>query len=422
MCREVWSTILLSTTENPMKNKAIHAVKRLRPVRLNPVVSRLLEDEAISGKLIIGAVILALVAVNSPLKNVYDSLLGIHLNVGLGSFGLDYDLRHWINDGLMTLFFLVVGLELRRELSHGELKEFKTAALPFAAALGGMLLPAFIFAVLNNGKDSMSGWAIPIATDIALALGVLALLGNRVPSTLRLFLLTLAIVDDIIAVIIIALFYTDNLNTVMILCGAIWIAIMMAITKYRLMTTWLFISMAVIFWLILNASGVHPTIAGAIIGLIAPLALMKKQRQSIGHRLEAATIPVSTLIVVPLFAFANTGVAVSLASFDSGVAAYLSLGIILGLVLGKSIGILLAAWLMVRFAKLELPKGVNWTHILGVGLLAGIGFTVSIFVTELAYVGSTYIDLSKISIFIASIISAILGLLVLYYSTRRHKA
>ncbi len=404
-----------------MKNKTIRAVKRLQPARLNPVINSLLRDEAISGKLIIGAVLLALLAANSPLKAIYDSTLGVHLNIGIGGFALDYDLRHWINDGLMTLFFLVVGLELRREISHGELKQFKTAALPFAAALGGMLLPALIFTALNSGKDSIDGWAIPVATDIALALGVLALLGKRVPRALRLFLLTLAIVDDIIAVIIIALFYTDNLNGLMILLGITVVIAILALNKYRIMSTRLFVVLGMVFWLIINASGIHPTIAGAIIGLIAPLALMPKQRHSISHKLESAIIPVSTLVVVPLFAFANTGILLSLDSYSVDVASRLSLGIIIGLVIGKSMGILLATWLMVRFAKLELPDGVRWLHILGVGLLAGIGFTVSIFVTELAYTNGMYIDLSKISIFIGSIISAIFGLIVLHYSIKHNK-
>lgn len=400
-------------------NKTIHTIKTLHRTKISPLTKRLLADEAISGKLIVLAVIAALAIANSPLRSLYDSLLALHMSICIGNFSLDYDLKHWINDGLMTIFFLVVGLELRREISEGKLKGIRNATLPFAAAIGGMVVPALIFTAFNYNRESLDGWAIPVATDIALALGVLALLGRKIPSSLRLFLLTLAIIDDIIAVTIIALFYTNSLNPFMLCIGTIWILLMIILTRRKMMRMSLFVAMSMIFWLIVNVSGVHVTIAGAIIGLIAPLSLMEQQRRSIADRLESATIPLSTLVIVPLFAFANTGIVLSFSSFEIDAAPYLASGIIFGLVLGKTFGVLLATWLLVRFARFELPRGVNWSHIIGIGMLAGIGFTISLFVTELAFTSDSLISVSKISIFIASIASAILGLITLRLANKR---
>ncbi len=398
-----------------MKNKLIRLAKTLHPARLSELATYLLKDEAISGKLIIVAVILALIATNTTLKTSYEALWHTNLNIGLGQWSLSLDLRHWINDGLMAIFFLVVGLELKRELISGELRKFKTAILPIAAAIGGMVVPALIYISLNAGGEGSRGWAIPMATDIAIVIGLLALLGKRVPSSIRLFLLTLAIVDDIAAVAVIAIFYSTGINVAMLSFVVALAAVSVLLEKMKRLSLPVFIVIAVMLWLLINASGLHPSIAGALIGLLAPLTITSTHKESIAERLERFTIPISTLLVVPLFAFANAGIALSLSSFQGESALPIAGGIILGLVVGKVVGIVGASWLTIKFGISKLPSGSNWNHIIGVGMLAGIGFTVSIFVTELAFDQEQFITISKLAIFIASIISGCIGLVSLRY-------
>ncbi len=317
----------------------------------------------------------------------------------------------------MAIFFLMVGLELKRELIRGELSQLKIASLPVAAAFGGMLVPALIFMMFNAGSAGFRGWAIPMATDIALAVGVLALLGKRIPLSIRLFLLTLAIVDDIAAVVVVAVFYSSGVNMYLLLLAAAIAAALVLLQKRNLLTMPLFVSSGVLLWLVINASGVHASIAGALVGLLAPVTAAALHKESLAERLERFTIPGSTLFVVPLFAFANTGIILSLDSFQHDSALPIAGGIIAGLVAGKVVGIVGASWLAVRLGVASLPAHANWNHIVGAGLLAGIGFTVSIFVTELAFTEQHFIDISKLSIFLASVVSAILGLLVLKHTT-----
>lgn len=398
-----------------MKNKLISLAKALQPARLTGLATFLLKDEAISGKLIILAVILALIATNTALKATYEALWQTDLSIGLGQWSLSLDLRHWVNDGLMAIFFLVVGLELKRELITGELRRFKTAILPFAAALGGMAVPALIYISLNAGGAGFDGWAIPMATDIAIVIGLLALLGKRIPSSIRLFLLTLAIVDDIAAVIVIALFYGTGINVTTLLLVFALVATTVLLKKKKLLTLPGFIVIGVTLWFLVNASGIHPSIAGALLGLLAPLTVPAKHKKSIAERLERFTIPLSTLIIVPLFAFANAGIVLSFSSLQTESAWPVAAGIILGLVVGKVVGIVGAAWLMVKMGVSALPTNSNWGHIIGVGLLAGIGFTVSIFVTDLSFDQEQLIAVAKLSIFAASILSGLLGLAVLRF-------
>lgn len=395
------------------KIKIKHLAKRMHPAQIPALVRYLLRDEAISGRLIVGATVLALLAANTALGSVYNELWQTKLTIGVGDWTIAKDFRHWINEALMALFFLVVGLELKRELVQGELRKFKTALLPFAAAIGGMIIPASIFMSFNAGSASSSGWAIPMATDIAFAIGILALLGRRIPSSVRLFLLTLAIVDDIGAVIVIAIFYSAGINVaLLLLAGSLAVALVL-LRRSKLLTMPVFIIAAILLWTVIDASGVHASIAGALIGLLAPITLHPVRQTSVAERLERFAIPISTLLVVPLFAFANTGVVLSLSSFRGDDAVPIAAGIILGLVVGKVVGIVGASWLMVRLGYAKLPSGANWNHIVGVGFLAGIGFTVAIFVTELAFMDERHIIIAKISIFIASIVSALVGLLVL---------
>lgn len=359
--------------------------------------------------------ILAIIAANTSLSSAYESLFHTKLSFGLGTFSLSLDLRHWISDGLMAFFFLVVGLELSRELDRGELKKFRTAALPFAAAVGGMLVPALMYTIFNYGTDSMRGWAIPTATDIALAVGVLALLGKRIPSSIRIFLLTLAIVDDVLAVIIIAIFYSTGINVSMLLIGSGIATMLYGLRNSKYMNMPLYILAGISLWIVVYQSGIHSSITGAILGLLAPLVLSDKNEISIAVRTERAVIPFTTLLVVPLFAFANTGIPLSLESFQNEAAINIAGGVIVGLVAGKVIGIVGASWLMVKLGVASLPARSSWNQIIGVGMLAGIGFTVSIFVADLAFANDEYVSISKISIFAASALSAAIGYVSLRY-------
>lgn len=396
-----------------MHNKLINVAKAFHPARLSALATYLLKDEAVSGKLILGATFLALVAVNTAGQTVYQDIWKTSFTVGLGDWSLSKDLQHWIDEGLMAIFYLVVGLELNRELSKGELKRYRTAALPFAAAIGGMVVPALIYIGFNAGSESVRGWAIPMATDIAFAAGVLAIIGRGIPNSIRLFLLTLAIVDDIGAVIVIALFYSAGIDPNMLGIIVGLVVILLAMRKLQILTMPVFIFASIGLWLAINASGIHASIAGALVGFLAPLAIMAGKQESIAERLERVTIPFSTLFVLPLFAFANTGIILGISSLESGRALPIAGGIVGGLVVGKVVGILGATWLMVRFGAAALPNGGNWRHIVGVGFLAGIGFTVSIFVTDLAFTDQESIDIAKLSIFVASAISGLLGLYVL---------
>lgn len=402
-----------------MYEKTKRIAKRLHPKNVVDTFPQFLRDEAISGKLILVATVLALVATNSPLHDIYEDFWHNYLSIGLGSWSLSLDLRHWINEGLMALFFLVVGLEIKREMVHGELRDRKKAILPIAAAVGGMVVPALLYVAVNNQPGLVQGWGIPIATDIAFAVAILALLSRRVPISLKLFLLTLAIADDIGAIFVIALFYAEIINYWFLSLSAV-ILVLFSLFRNRLAghLGW-FLCIGIVLWLTTHLSGIHASIVGAAVGLIAPVALRPKG-MSISKRLEDFFLPISTFAVLPLFAFANAGVILSTQAFDNSTSASVIAGIILGLTVGKMAGITAAAWLMVRLGKASLPDGTNWRHIIGVGFIAGIGFTVSIFITELAFRDNLQlIESAKIGIFIASILSAVLGSAVLWSAGRR---
>lgn len=396
-----------------MYEKTKHAVKKLHPKKVVDTFPEFLRDEAISGKLILAATIAALIIVNSSLQQVFESFWHNDLSIGLGNWSLSMDLRHWINEGLMALFFLVVGLEIKRELVHGELRDVTQAALPIAAAVGGMIVPALLYFGINNGPEVVQGWGIPIATDIAFAVAVLSLLSRRVPKSLKLFLLTLAIADDIGAIFIIALFYAEIINYFFLAVSAAILALLFMFRKRLADHIALFLVVGILLWFTTHLSGIHASIVGAAIGLIAPVAL-RPSGLSIAKRLEDFFLPISTFIVLPVFALANAGVVLSAQPFENATSLSVMAGIILGLTLGKMVGITAASWLMVRLGHASLPTGTNWRHIIGVGFIAGIGFTVSIFVTELAFRTNTQlIESAKIGIFIASILSAVLGTVVL---------
>ena len=384
---------------------------KIVPRRLAGVLNLLLRDEAIGGKILIIATIFALIAVNSPLRSAFESFWHLNLSIGLGNFSISEDLKHWINEGLMAIFFLVVALEIKREFVRGELSNFKAASLPIAAAVGGMLVPALIYVFINLQTDFLRGWGIPIATDIAFAIGVLAVIGNRLPSSLKVFLLTLAIVDDLLAIIVIAIFYTSSIQLTPLIMAATAIIALLISRKLWPKSLMPFVLLGLLLWVFIKESGVHATIAGALVGFLAPVNTAS--HTSIAEKLEKSLIPVSTFIVIPLFALANAGISFAGLTIDR---AYLPvmLGIGIGLIAGKVLGILSVAWIMTKLKLANLPEGANWWHMTGLGLLAGIGFTVSIFITELAFAGNEpLIVIAKIAILIASVFSAILGAIVL---------
>lgn len=397
-----------------MEQKIRHIVKRTVSsiVSAPSILYPLLKDEAIGGKLIMAFALAAVIVVNSPLKEAYDTFWHLHLSIGLGELSLSLDLREWVNEGLMAFFFLVVGLEIKRELVNGELRDIKKAILPISAAIGGMIIPAVIYLAINLNSSAIQGWGIPVATDIAFAVAVLALLGNRVPITLKLFLLALAIVDDIGAILVIALFYADIINYAFL---AVTAGLVISTWMLR---KWLANKLAVVFvlgialWICAHFTGIHASITGVLMGLLAPVP-NSPEEPSQSKRIEEFFLPITTFFVLPVFAFANAGVVLSSSVLHYQDAKPIMAGIVAGLVLGKLIGISGAAWLMVRLGLAKLPSGVGWMHIVGVSIIAGIGFTMSIFITELAFDHETQMEVAKISIFIASGFAALLGSLFL---------
>ncbi|HTO44404.1 MAG TPA: Na+/H+ antiporter NhaA [Burkholderiales bacterium] len=410
-------------------------------------VERFLAIEAASGIVLIVAAAVALIWANSPWHETYNALWHAPVGLRISSFHIERDLHFWINDGLMTIFFFVVGLEIRREIYNGELSELRRAALPFVAAVGGMLVPASIFVAFNLGRESVSGWGIPMATDIAFAVGVLALLGSRVPPALRVFLLALAVIDDVGAILVIAIFYSSGLHPsgFFIAAGGVGVIVLMRLLGIR--SPWAYVPPAAIVWAGTYVAGIHPTLAGAVIGLMTPvrpslgrrkfieraratLARLRDQRDSdtralLPHMRELdqarreALSPVDRIDhalhgwvafgVMPLFALANAGVSVGDLSL-SGEPLLVLLGIGVGLILGKPIGILAFSWLATRLGFAALPRGIAWPQVAVVGVAAGIGFTMSIFIASLAFPAGPNLETSKLGILIGSAAAAIVAM------------
>jgi Na+:H+ antiporter, NhaA family len=405
-----------------LKHKIRHSTLAIS-TRASGLVTLLLRDEAISGKFLLIAAAIALFIANSSWHEAFSGFWQQHLYIGIGDFGISETLKHWIDEGLMAIFFLVIGLEVKREIVRGELQTFRAASLPIAAGIGGMVLAIAIYMGINTGQAGFNGWGIPMTTDTALALGVLALVGNRVPPALKIFLLAVMVVDDLTAIITIAIFYNDNIQLTPLLFSAAIIGIMLFLQWVRLMRLTTFVLLGVLLWLGVHASGVHASIAGAIMGLAAPIIprTRKISSRAIAERLERSLIPVTTFVIIPLFALVNTGVVLSSDAFKDPASFHIGAGIIAGLLIGKSLGIIIGAWLIVRLKITTLPQNVQWGHIIGVAMLAGIGFTLSIFIAELAFAGTAYIDAAKLAIFIASILSATGGLLLLKSVSRQRE-
>ncbi len=372
--------------------------------RLSATFVSFFESERSSSLLLIGCTLLSVLLANSAMGNAYVHFW--HQDV----FGMS--LEHWVNDGLMAIFFLMIGLELERELYSGELSSVKKALLPAIAATGGVIVPALIHLFFNAGTNTQAGIAIPMATDIAFALGIIALLGSRIPASLKVFLVALAVIDDLIAVIIIAVFYTADLNLLYLAAALSTFAFLLFCNlKLRIMSLPLYLIGGVLMWVLMLKSGVHATIAGVLLAFAIPYSAKSEDSHSPSHKLENFLHKPVAFIILPIFALANTGVILS-TDWASQFLQTNSLGIMTGLILGKPLGIYLSSYLAVSYRVCQLPEGLNWNHIFGVGLVAGIGFTMSIFITNLAFPAQTdLINASKIAIFSASLIAGTLGYL-----------
>jgi NhaA family Na+:H+ antiporter len=377
--------------------------------------------EAASGILLMVAAILAMLVVNSPVSGLYDSLLDIPVEVRLGQFEIAKPLLLWINDGLMAIFFFLIGLEIKRELLAGELSEPSRVVLPVVAAIGGMAVPAVIYSAINWGDPvAMKGWAIPSATDIAFALGVLALLGSRVPSSLKLFLMTLAIIDDLGAIVIIAIFYTADLSVSSLMVAVAALMVLTLLNRLGVISLAPYLLVGMVCWAAVLKSGVHATLAGVLVAFFIPYKKLPDEHETQLERLEHDLHPAVAFGILPLFAFANTGISFDGLSSDMFLHP-VPLGIAMGLFFGNQIGVLGFSWLAIKAGIANMPTGANFLQIYGVSLLCGIGFTMSLFIGSLAFGqgGPDYQVDDRLGILTGSMLSGIIGYLVLRYSLSR---
>ena len=431
-------------------------------VLLKPI-NQFLHQEASGGILLIICTLIALVWANTVWSNSYHDFWHTNIAVSIGNFlTLDYSIHHWINDGLMVIFFFTVGLEIKRELLVGELSSFQKASLPIAGALGGMIAPAILYTLFNSGRDGANGWGIPMATDIAFVVGIMALLGNKVPLALKIFILALAIADDIGAVLVIAIFYTAEISTTALILAAIVFVVLILLNRLGAKSLILYGLIGVILWLAFLKSGVHATIAGVLLAFTIPAssrydtnkfsskvkALIKSFDATGDHwknvlnnaerqhdvmaieescekvltplqRFEHALHPWVSFFIIPVFALANAGVTLAGLDILAALINPVSLGIIVGLFIGKQIGIFAFSFLAVKLKFATLPEGVNWKNLYGAGILAGIGFTMSLFIAGLAFNKPELLDLSKIGILTGSILSGIIGFMFLKTSASK---
>ncbi|MGC4029865.1 MAG: Na+/H+ antiporter NhaA [Steroidobacteraceae bacterium] len=385
-----------------------------RPLLADRAISaftRFARIEAASGILLLIAAAVALVWANSPLAQSYEALWHTPLSIGLGHWVFSRPLHFWINDGLMTLFFLVVGMEIRREIHDGALATLRQAAMPLVAAMGGVVAPALIYLSLNAPAAQMRGWAVPTATDIAFAVGVLALLGRSVPVNVRIFLLALAIIDDIIAVLIIAFFYSGGLDVMGLPVAALGLITTLLFQRAGIVSAFPYCIPGALVWTGLFLSGAHPALAGVVLGLMTPV-LRPRNRDLAAPvtRVQQALHPWAAFVIMPLFALANAGVTISGTDLTAASSVAVLAGVALALVAGKPLGIFTASWLMVRLGLCRLPEGVAWSGILLIGLLGGIGFTMSVFIAMLAFEEAALLAAAKLGILLGSVAAALLGL------------
>ena len=413
-------------------------------------LAQFLHVEAAGGVLLLAATVVALLWANSPWQDAYHDLWSTEAVIRVGSFEVAESLRSWVNDGLMAVFFFVVGLEIKRELVTGDLRDRQAALLPALAAVGGMLVPAGIYAAINAGGDGSAGWGIPMATDIAFAVGVLALLGDRVPAPAKVLLLALAIVDDIGAILVIAVFYRSDLHLGW-LAGALGgLAVVIGLRRVRVWYLPIYITLGIVIWWCMFRSGIHATLAGVVLGLLAPARPLLAPSQSdrvlarlsadtaitidevreasfalresvpVAERIEAALHPWSSYVIVPLFALANAGVTLSWDRVSDAATSPITLGTVVGLVVGKPLGIVLAVAIAVWLGWARLPEGLDWRLVGGLGAVAGIGFTVSLFVSGLAFDDPLRQSQATLGVLTASVSAAAVGALL--FRTHRTRA
>ncbi|SDS76638.1 sodium/proton antiporter, NhaA family [Pseudomonas asplenii] len=387
---------------------------------LRSTFTRFFQLEAASGLLLIAAAALALIINNSPLSYLYNGLLEVPVVAQVGALKIAKPLLLWINDGLMALFFLLIGLEVKREVLEGHLSKPSQVILPGAAAIGGMLVPALVYWFLNrDDPTALGGWAIPMATDIAFALGVLALLGKRVPVSLKLFLMTLAIIDDLGAIIVIAMFYSGELSGLSLLLAGACLLALIAMNRLGVIKLAPYLIVGLILWVCVLKSGVHATLAGVTLAFCIPLRT-KNAEPSPLLSLEHALHPWVAYGILPLFAFANAGVSLTGVTLES-FTHHVPLGIAAGLLIGKTVGVFGLTWLAIKVGMATLPQGANWGQVFGVAILCGIGFTMSLFVGSLAFVAgsSDYVGMDRMGILTGSILAALIGYAVMTIASRR---
>ena len=375
--------------------------------------------ESASGLVLLISAIIALIVSNSLFSNYYFDSLEKYLFIGINNFGLRMSVAHWINDALMAIFFFFVTLEIKREFIHGELSNIKQALLPIIAALGGMLVPAMFYIFINFGDSiTLNGWAIPSATDIAFSLGILSLLGSRVPISLKVFLTALAIIDDLGAIVIIAFFYSGDLNFTYLILILITFVFLLILNRYKIKKFLPYLILGLFLWFFTHSSGIHATIAGVLLAITIPHR-RKEKDFSLLIKIEHAISPYVAFIIMPLFAFANAGVSLEGLSFSS-LLSKVPLGILMGLFIGKQLGVFLFSYVSIKTGIAQMPNKSTWINLYGVGILTGIGFTMSLFVGNLAFVENVeYIDGVKIGVLAGSLLSTITGYLMILLTSRK---
>ncbi len=391
-------------------------------------ISEILSKETIGGALLLGGALLGMIWANTPWSSAYESLRAF--TVGPAALHLDLSLATWAADGLLAIFFFVAGLELKREFVAGDLRDPRRAAVPIAAALGGVIVPAGFYLLINvgTGGDAARGWAIPTATDIAFALAVLAVIGRNLPTALRTFMLTLAVVDDLIAIVIIAVFYTASLSVVPLLGALIPLAAFAVLVQRRVRSWWLLLPLAFATWVLVHESGVHATVAAVLLAFTVPVIRSEKAGgpdagPGLAEHFEHRFRPISAGIAVPIFAFLSAGVTIGgLSGLAASLTDRVALGIIAGLVVGKIVGITGATWLVARFTRADLDEGLSWTDVIGLAMLGGIGFTVSLLIGELAFgLGTERDDHVKVAVLTGSLLAALFAAVILRARDRAYR-
>ncbi|WP_234124208.1 Na+/H+ antiporter NhaA [Clostridium hydrogenum] len=371
------------------------------------------KTESMSGVILLIFALIAIIIANSSYATIYNNILHTSICIGYKKFSLTMSILHWINDGLMAIFFLVVGMEIKRELLFGELKSFKNTILPISAAIGGMIIPAIIYIIFNYKEPTIKGWGIPTATDIAFALGILSLVGRKAPKGIVVFLTALAIVDDLGAILVIAIFYTTQISWIALLIGFFILISIILANKFKVNYTSIYIIGGIFLWICVLKSGIHSTIAGVLLGMVLPIGKdINEFKTSVLHKLEYKLVPLSSFVIMPIFALANSGIVIDINNLSTILFKPIGLGIILGLFIGKQIGIFGISYILIKLKIAKLPSHVNKSHLYGASVLGGIGFTMSMFVSSLSFVDETVLSTAKLSIMISSILSAILGAIV----------